>query len=79
MREKARDTKMFTHDIPLRLIKVLDIICMTIPFICCWYGYYVNQMENSFYKRGNLLMIALFMLVYFLFARVYNAFLVSIN
>lgn len=79
MREKARDTKMFTHDIPLRLIKVLDIICMTIPFICCWYGYYVNQMENNFYKRGNLLMIALFMLVYFLFARVYNAFLVSIN
>lgn len=79
MREKARDTKMFTHDIPLRLIKVLDIICMTIPFICCWYGYYVNQMENSFYKCGNLLMIALFMLVYFLFARVYNAFLVSIN
>lgn len=79
MREKARDTKMFTHDIPLRLIKVLDIIYMTIPFICCWYGYYVNQMENSFYKRGNLLMIALFMLVYFLFARVYNAFLVSIN
>lgn len=79
MREKARDTKMFTHDIPLRLIKVLNIICMTIPFICCWYGYYVNQMENSFYKRGNLLMIALFMLVYLLFARVYNAFLVSIN
>lgn len=67
------------HDIPLRLIKVLNIICLTIPFAGCWYGYYSGQMKDGFYNRGNLLMIALFMLVYFLFARIYNAFLISVN
>ena len=40
MREKARDTKMFTHDIPLRLIKVLDIICDMYPE--SWTHIYMN-------------------------------------
>lgn len=79
MKEKEKRTKLITHDLPLRCVKVLNIICMTIPFVCCWYGYYSKQMENSFYYRGNLLMVALFMMVYFLFARVYDAFLVSVN
>ena len=79
MEKKNKTTKILTHDIPLRLIKVLNIICLTIPFAGCWYGYYSGQMKDGFYNRGNLLMIALFMLVYFLFARIYNAFLISVN
>ena len=79
MKEKEKRTKLIAHDLPLRCVKVLNIICMTIPFACCWYGYYSKQMENSFYNKGNLLMVALFMMVYFLFARVYDAFLVSVN
>ncbi|RHK00004.1 sugar transferase [Ruminococcus sp. AF37-6AT] len=79
MKKKNKTTKMLTHDIPLRLIKILSIICLTIPFACCWYGYYSGQMQDSFYNKGNLLIIALFMLVYFLFARIYNAFLISVN
>lgn len=79
MEKKNTTTKILMHDIPLRLIKVLNIICLTIPFAGCWYGYYSGQMKDSFYNRGNLLMIALFMFVYFLFARIYNAFLISVN
>ena len=79
MEKKNTTTKILMHDIPLRLIKVLNIICLTIPFAGCWYGYYSGQMKDGFYNRGNLLMIALFMLVYFLFARIYNAFLISVN
>lgn len=79
MEKKNTTTKILMHDIPLRLIKVLNIICLTIPFAVCWYGYYSGQMKDGFYNRGNLLMIALFMFVYFLFARIYNAFLISVN
>ena len=43
MKKKNKTTKMLTHDIPLRLIKILSIICLTIPFACCWYGYYSGQ------------------------------------
>lgn len=69
----------FRHDIPLRIVKLLNVICVTIPFACCWYGYYGRQVVLPFYRRGNFLMLALFMVVYFLFARVYDAFLVSLN
>lgn len=78
-KNKNKTTKILMHDIPLRLIKVLNIICLTIPFAGCWYGYYSGQMKDGFYNKGNILMIALFMFVYFLFARIYNAFLISIN
>ena len=70
---------MIRHDIPLRLLKVLNIVLITIPFICCWYGYYEGKMKDGFYRKGNFMIIALFMLVYFIFARVYSAFLVSVN
>lgn len=60
-------------------MKVLNIFCLTIPFACGWYGYYAGKIENTFSRRENLLMIGLFMVVYFLFARVYSAFLVSVN
>ena len=39
MEKKNKTTKILMHDIPLRLIKVLNIICLTIPFAGCWYGY----------------------------------------
>ena len=51
MKEKEKRTKLIAHDLPLRCVKVLNIICMTIPFACCWYGYYSKQMENSFYNK----------------------------
>lgn len=79
MKKENKTTKILVHDIPLRLVKVLNIICLTFPFACCWYGYYSRQMQSSFYRRGNLLMITLYMVVYFLFAKVYNGFLVSVN
>lgn len=74
-----KSKKIFAHDIPLRIVKMLNVILMTIPFAWCWYGYYCGKMENSFYKKGNILMLAIFMILYFLFARIYSAFLVSVN
>lgn len=79
MDKNNKAAKILKHDVPLRLVKVLNIFCLTIPFACCWYGYYAGKIENTFSRRENLLMIGLFMVVYFLFARVYSAFLVSVN
>ena len=36
---EEKNTKMMSHDVPLRFVKILNVICMTIPFIFCWYGY----------------------------------------
>ncbi len=72
--------KKLQHDIGLRLVKLLNILLVTLPFIVCWYGYYGQRiLYAQFYNKGNLAMIGLFVLVYVIFARVYDAFLVSVN
>ena len=67
------------HDVLLRLVKLINLICITIPFVCCWYGYYAKRVAIPFYRRGNWMMIFIFMIIYFIFARIYDAFLVSLN
>lgn len=76
--QKTRNN-FIKHDIPLRFVKVLNVILMTMPFALCWFGYYAARVSSPFYKVGNYYMIGLYMLLYFIFARVYDAFLVSIN
>lgn len=77
--EEKRKIEKMKHDIPLRIVKILNIVCITIPFAWCWYGYYAGRVKLPFYRRGNILMILIFMIVYFMFARIYDAFLVSLN
>lgn len=67
------------HDIALRIVKLFNVILITIPFALCWYGYYAARVASPFYNKGNWLVIALFVILYTIFARVYDAFLVSLN
>ena len=67
------------HDTRLRLVKGLDIVLVTIPFVACWYCYYAERIAAPFYNKGNILMVFLFLVLYCVFARVYDALLVSMN
>lgn len=67
----------FKHDIVLRLIKILDAVLLTVPFALCWYLYYAERIASPFYARGDMLMVALFFVLYVVFGRIYDAFLVS--
>lgn len=67
------------HDILIRGVKILNIVLITIPFALCWYLYYASRIVGPFYRRGNWLVIAIFVVVYFAFARIYDAFKVSLN
>lgn len=72
--------KKFKHDIGLRLVKLLNVLLVAAPFAFCWYAYYGQRLFHyDFYRNGNLAVIGLFVLVYVIFARVYDAFLVSVN
>lgn len=77
-RKKFRMDK-FTHNLLLRVVKVIDAVMVTIPFAMCWLLYYAERIDAPFYARGNWLVIALFFGVYIIFGRVYDAFLISIN
>lgn len=59
------------------MIKILNIMLLTVPFAVCWFGYYGRKLYPSFYDYGNGAVVALFVLFYIVFARIYDAFLIS--
>lgn len=69
--------KTLSHNLPLRLVKLLNIILLTIPFALCWYFYYAKQVQNINLNLANGLMILLYLILYITFARIYDAFFVS--
>ena len=53
---------------------------MTLPFAAAWMLFYGHQLYlEPFFFKGNWLVIVLYFLVYAMYGRVYDAFLVSLN
>ena len=69
----------FKHDLLLRLIKLVDAVLMTIPFALCWYLYYSDRTASSFDEKGNLIVVLLFLVLFIIFGRIYDAFMMSIQ
>lgn len=56
-------------------IKLLDVILVTLPFALIWTLHYTNKVYlQSFYRKGNWLVIALFFVCYYLLAHLYGGF-----
>lgn len=71
--------KDWKHDLSLRVVKILDLILITIPFAICWYYYYANHTAAFFAANARRYIIILYVLLFFIFGRVYDAFLISYN
>ena len=69
----------FRHDLILRMIKLLDAVLVTIPFAMCWYLYYAKRVASPYYEKGDYLVVALFFVLFIIFGRVYDAFLMSMQ
>ena len=68
------------HDVSLRLIKISNLILMGIPFYVGWFLYYSKRIYNTpLQTLGNIAILFLFAILYFMFGRTYDAFLVSLN
>ena len=52
---------------------------MTVPFALCWYSYYAKHIASPFYAKGDYLVVALFFVLFIIFGRVYDAFLMSMQ
>lgn len=68
----------FKHDLGLRFTKLINVLLITLPFVGCWFWYYEKQASGTYKNLQNWLMIGLFVLLYVIFARIYDAFLVSL-
>ena len=71
--------RVLEHSIAVRCVKLINLILMVIPFIVCWYVYYSQRLIIPYYSRGNWVVIALFTIMYFIYCKIFDGFLVSIN
>ncbi len=65
------------HDITIKIAKVINIALMALPFIYVWYTYYADELWVTFYRRGHWLVIGLYVFLYIMIGRVYEAFKIS--
>lgn len=67
------------HDISIRIVRLINIVLMTAPFVVAWYSCYADILYVPFVMRGHWVVIALFILLYYVIGRIYDAFLMSYN
>ena len=74
-----RRKKGWYHDLRLRLMKLLNVFLIVLPFVGCWLLYYSRHilLPPSPWRSAGILF--LFVLLYFYFGRVYDAFLLSLK
>lgn len=63
----------------LRFIKFLNVIFMTASFGLAWYLYYADRIVAPYYRKGNWFVLLIFLIIYAILGRTYDAFIVSIN
>lgn len=78
IQKELRILKISKKRFLLRLIKLFNIVLLTIPFVVCWFGYYEKKIYSHFDHYGNWSVVILFIIFYVIFARIYDAFLVSL-
>lgn len=77
MQNQTKDNKRFLYTVILRAVKLLNILLLTLPFAAVWYGYYSSRIVAPYQGRGNWAVILLFLVLYLINGRIYDAFLVS--
>ena len=63
----------------IRMIKLLNIVMMTVPFMVAWYLFYSKQTAVPYYIKGEIVIISLFVVLYVIYAHIYDAFWISLN
>ena len=76
---RGRKMRKIKHDVGLRIVKFLVTVFATVPFALCWYLYFADTILYPYFKKGNWAIISLFVVLYVVFARVYDAFVISLH
>lgn len=65
------------HDVSTKLFKLVNLMLMMVPFAVIWYSAYADLLWVKFWKRGHWLVLLLFVILYFIIGRIYDAFRIS--
>lgn len=66
----------FQHDVMLRIVKILDVVLVTLPFAACWFLYYKKEV---LIWGGNDVILLLYAALFVVLGKVYDAFLMSMQ
>ena len=70
---------MTRYKTALRIVKLLNVFLLTIPFAFCWYWVYAKKLSDPFYEKGNWLILFLFAASYIAYGRLYDGFKISLS
>lgn len=69
----------FQHDVMLRVVKMLDVVLVALPFAVCWFIYYENGIQTPLSWIGDSAFLVLYAAVFIILGKVYDAFLMSMQ
>lgn len=76
---RGKNVSKLQHDIWLRIVKLLDIVGITLPFAGCWILYYAEFVHISPTWPKHAFVLIFFMVLYIVVGKIYDAFLISIQ
>lgn len=69
----------FQHDVMLRIVKILDVALVALPFAACWFLYYERGIQPALTWVGNGAVLLLYAVLFIVLGKVYDAFLMSMQ
>lgn len=76
--ERKKVRSRFWHDLSVRSVKLLNIILVCIPFAYIWQNFYSKQVYGGEFSLGwSIIILSVYVLIYVLFARIYDAFQIN--
>ena len=69
----------FQHNVALRVVKLIDVFLITAPFAVCWFAYYSDHVHRPFTWIEHISVLILYMILYIIVGKIYDAFLISIQ
>lgn len=77
--EGMNDNKLkgWKHDFSVRAVKLFNVLLITMPIVAAWYGYYAFETQMQMTWKRSFAIIGLFVVIYFILGKAYEAFLVS--
>ena len=76
---RNKESSRQLHKLWLEIIKLGNVVLITLPFGICWYLYYVDRLALNYYRKGISVVIFIFAILYLALGRTYSAFQISLH
>ena len=76
---EKNDYTVLKHRIVIRIVKGINVLLITCPIVVCWFGYYALSTQMQLTWKRSAAILGLFVVIYFILGKAYDAFLVSYN